>query len=125
MRRSRRESIYLLLVIVLLTITLGYAYLQANLSINGTTNVSSANWNIYWDNIVLGSNNVTDITAPATINTGKTEVSFNVNFKEPGDTYEFTVDAVNDGTIDAMIDVFSNGQQSLMLLSQVIQAFIM
>ena len=125
MRRSRRERIYLLLVIVLLTITLGYAYLQANLSINGTTNVSSANWNIYWDNIVLGSNNVTDITAPATINTGKTEVYFNVNFKEPGDTYEFKVDAVNDVTIDAMIDVFSNGQQSLMLLSQVIQAFIM
>ena len=53
MRRSRRERIYLLLVIVLLTITLGYAYLQANLSINGTTNVSSANLIIYWDNIVL------------------------------------------------------------------------
>ena len=109
MRRSRREGIYLLLGIVLLTITLGYAYLQSNLSINGTTNVSSASWNIYWDNIQFGSNNITDVNTPATIDTGKTEVSFNVNFKEPGDTYEFTVDAVNDGTIDAMIDVVSTG----------------
>ncbi len=109
MRRNRRGWIYLLLVITLFGVTLGYAYLNTELQINGTTNVSSASWNVYFNNVQFGSNNVTTVTTPATISTGKTEVSFNVDFKEPGDTYEFTVDAVNDGSIDAMISTFSKG----------------
>ena len=109
MRKYKKNRTIYILVLLLLGITLGYAYLNTTLNINGTTNITSANWNIYWDNIQFGSNNVTDVTTPATIQTGLTEVIFNVNFKEPGDTYEFTVDAVNDGTIDAMIDTFSNG----------------
>ena len=109
MRRYKKNKINYILIILLLGITLGYAYLNTTLNINGTTNITSANWSIYWDNIVFGTNNVTDVTTPATISSGLTEVTFNVNFKEPGDTYEFTVDAVNDGTIDAMISVVSNG----------------
>ena len=109
MRRNRKNNLVLVFVALLLILGIGYALLSTTLSINGATNVSSASWNIYWDNIVLGSNNVTDITTPATISTGKTEVSFNVNFKEPGDTYEFTVDAVNDGSIDGMVNVVTNG----------------
>ena len=109
MRRKKNKSIYYLFILLILGISIGYAYLNTTLNINGTTNVSSASWNIYWNNIQLGTNNVTTVTTPATISTGKTEVSFNVDFKEPGDTYEFTVDAVNDGTIDAMISTFSKG----------------
>ena len=109
MSRNMRNWMYLSFVILMFCITLGYAYLNTELDINGTTNITSANWSIYWDNIVLGSNNVTDITTPATISSGLTEVTFNVNFQQPGDTYEFTVDAVNDGSIDAMISVVSNG----------------
>ena len=109
MRKSKKNTITYLLILLLLGITLGYAYLNTELQINGTTNVSSANWNIYWDNIQFGNSNVTDVTTPATIQTGNTEVVFNVNFSQPGDTYEFTVDAVNDGSINAMISVVSNG----------------
>ena len=105
----KRSKLIPILIILLLGITIGYAYLNTTLNINGTTNISSANWNIYWDNIQFGTNNVTDVTTPATISSGLTEVTFNVNFKEPGDTYEFTVDAVNDGSIDAMISTFSKG----------------
>ena len=109
MIRSKNNKITYILILLLLGITLGYAYLNTTLNINGTTNITSANWSIYWDNIVFGTNNTTDVTTPATISSGLTEVTFNVNFKEPGDTYEFTVDAVNDGTIDAMISTFSKG----------------
>ena len=109
MRRYKKNRTMYILVILLLGITLGYAYLNTTLNINGTTNITSANWSIYWDNIQFGTNNVTDVTTPATIQTGNTEVVFNVNFKEPGDTYEFTVDAVNDGSINAMVSVVSNG----------------
>lgn len=103
MNRNTRGWMYLLFAVLIMCITLGYAYLYTELDINGTTNITSANWSIYWDNIQFGSNNVTDVTTPATISSGLTEVTFNVNFQQPGDTYEFTVDAVNDGSIDAMI----------------------
>ena len=109
MNRNRRGWLYLLLAVLIMCITLGYAYLNTELQINGTTNITSANWNIYWNNIQFGTNNTTDVTTPATISQGLTEVSFNVDFSEPGDTYEFTVDAVNDGSINAMISVVSNG----------------
>ena len=109
MRRNRKSTILLLLGILVLGLTLGYAYLNTTLKIDGTVNVSSASWNVYWNNIQLGTNNVTTVTTPATISTNKTEVAFNVNFSMPGDTYEFTVDAVNDGSIDAMIDTVTTG----------------
>ena len=109
MSRNMRNWMYVIFAVLIMCITLGYAYLNTELDINGTTNITSANWNIYWDNIQFGTNNVTDITTPATIQTGNTEVVFNVNFSEPGDTYEFTVDAVNDGSINAMVSVVSNG----------------
>ena len=109
MIRNKKSKTTYILILLLLGITLGYAYLNTTLNINGTTNISSANWSIYWDNIVFGSNNVTDVNTPTTISQGLTEVLFNVNFSQPGDTYEFTVDAVNDGSIDAMISVVSNG----------------
>ena len=103
MRRNKKNFLYLTIIIIAISLALGYALLSTELKINGTTNISSSTWKVYWNNIQLGSNNVTDVTTPATISTDKTEVSLNVNFKEPGDTYEFTVDAVNDGSIDAII----------------------
>ena len=109
MRRNRQNWMILLFGIAILSITLGYAYLHTDLSINGITNVSSANWNIYWNNIQYGSDNVTDVTTPATIQSGSTEVMFSVSFAEIGDTYEFTVDAVNDGTMNAMVDTVTSG----------------
>ena len=109
MNRNMRGWMYVIFAVLIMCITLGYAYLNTELDINGTTNITSANWSIYWDNIQLGSNNVTDITTPTTISSGLTEVTFNVNFSQPGDTYEFTVDAVNDGSINAMVSVVSNG----------------
>ena len=109
MKRNRKSTIFLILGILVLGLTLGYAYLNTTLNIDGTVNVSSATWNVYWNNIQLDTNNVTTVTTPATISTNKTEVAFNVNFSMPGDTYEFTVDAVNDGSIDAMIDTVTKG----------------
>ena len=67
-------------------------------------------WNIYFNNLVVDSNSVELSTGDvaASISTNKTEVTYAVTLKEPGDYYEFTVDAINDGTMDAMIDTISS-----------------
>jgi len=95
-------------ILVLLGIGIGYAFLTTNLSIQGIANVDSNTWNVYFDNIQVTEGSVSgeQVTQAPTIDTNKTTINYHVRLKEPGDFYEFTVDAKNDGSIDAMIDTF-------------------
>ncbi|MBP5678947.1 MAG: hypothetical protein J6X28_03885, partial [Bacilli bacterium] len=101
-QRTKYKISTAILVALLLCITLGYAFLNANLNINGTSSIHNATWNVYWDNVQVTEGSVSATTP--TIDTSKTTVSFDITLHQPGDYYEFTVDAVNDGSIDAMIE---------------------
>ena len=110
MRKNRKKNIFLLLFVLLCSLGIGYAFLRTELSINGTADFLDARWDIHFNNVVVNPNSVelsTGNTA-ATISTSTTEVTYAVTLKEPGDFYEFTVDAVNAGTIDGMIDTISS-----------------
>ena len=105
-KKSKRQTIIMIVILLILFLGLGYAYLSTDLNILGTSNVSKNTWNVYWDNIQVRSGSVTGeqvIQAPE-IDSTKTVVNFRINLKKPGDYYEFTVDAKNDGSLDAMID---------------------
>ncbi|MBR6137634.1 MAG: hypothetical protein IKQ06_05715 [Bacilli bacterium] len=106
----RKKSLSLIIVMMILAMGIGYAYLSTTLSINGTTDVDSNSWDVHWDNIQVIDGSVTGdqvITAP-TIDSSETTVTYHVRLKEPGDFYEFAIDAVNDGTIDAMVDTITS-----------------
>ncbi len=107
--RKRKKSLILGIILLVLVLGIGYAYLTTTLSINGITDVDSNTWNIYWDNVQVTTGSVTgaQVTTAPTIDTNKTTVSFHVRLKEPGEYYEFTVDAKNDGSIDAMIETIT------------------
>ena len=104
MKKKKNKKLALLLILVLV-ISVGYAALASNLKINGSSNVKASSWNVYWDNVQINENSVpADDNHKARItDSAKTQVEFSVELNEPGDFYEFTVDAVNNGTIDAMI----------------------
>ena len=106
MNKGSRKFFSIIFIFLLLLISLGFAYLSSSLNIIGNATVRRNTWNVYWDNVQVtnGSVSGTNVTTPATINTNKTQVSFSIVLSTPGDFYEFTVDAVNGGTIDAMID---------------------
>ena len=110
MRKNKKKNSIIILVLLLLGISLGYSLLSSNLNISGTTGLSSNTWNIHWSNLSVTNGSVTgtQVTTPATIKTGNTEVEYSITLSTPGDFYEFTVDAVNEGSIDAMIESFSN-----------------
>ena len=101
----KRKRIVLLttFLIVMACLVVGYAALQTTLNITGNSNVKGNSWDVHWANIQVTSGSTTDVITPATITT-PTKVEFNINLNAPGDYYEFKVDAVNAGTIDAMID---------------------
>lgn len=101
MKNSKRKSIYLLLIVLLL-VTIGFALLSRQLKINGISNISSSKWDIHWDNV----NNEKGIIpeTPAYIkDTEKKIVEYEIMFNEPGEFYEFTVDAINEGTMDGKL----------------------
>ncbi len=109
MKKTKRRAKYLLLLLIL-CISVGYAILQSNLTINGTAHMNNPTWDIHWNNVQVTNGSVTgtNVTSPATIDSAKTTVSYSIKLPKPGDYYEFTVDAVNSGTIDGMIDTISS-----------------
>ena len=105
-KKNKRKLNYMILIIMLLVISIGYAVLSTNLNIVGAGTINNPTWDIHWENVSVKSGSVTAST-PA-IDTAKTTVSYSVTLNLPGDYFEFTVDAVNAGTIDGMISVVSN-----------------
>ena len=108
--RRRRKNKYMkrliLMLLVLVSFSVGYAYLNKSLSIEGTTTVAKTTWNVRFQNIQVFDNNAIVETAPTLLDNA-TKVSFAINLDKPGDSYGFTVDVVNSGTVDAKLSSIS------------------
>ncbi len=99
-----RKNLSLVLCLVLIcvfTLTIAYSALSAVLTIQGNARVSAADWDIYLNNprVIKGS----ATTNLPVIKTSST-LEFETTLNRPGDFYEFVVDVVNGGDIDAMIE---------------------
>ena len=106
-RKNKKKDLFLVLVLAILGIGLGYAFLTQNLTINGVSKTRGNNWNIYFTNLIINnqSTSLTEGDSGAVIDSNDpTQINCRVHLKLPGDFYEFTVDAVNKGTLDAMLD---------------------
>ena len=102
---KRGIKIYQIVIILqlLLSIAFGYAILNSNLTINGTSEVQNNTWDVHFENIQVTNGSITTSTNP--IITDNTTISnLDLPLDKLGDFYEFTVDVVNNGTIDAMIE---------------------
>ena len=101
MKKKNTKYLVILLSVAIL-IGVGYAALSATLNITGQTTIEKASWDIHFENLEVTSGSV----APhqeAVIDVNKTTVNFGIILNKPGEFYEFSVDVVNKGTIDAMI----------------------
>ena len=90
-----------LIIVCVFTLTVAYSALSVVLTINGNAQVAAANWDIHLSNPKVKSGSATtDVPVIKTSSTLEFETTLNM----PGDFYEFTVDVVNAGDIDAMIE---------------------
>ena len=99
-----RKTLYIVLSLVMIcvfTLTVVYAALNAVLEINGNAEVSAAEWDIRLENPKVKNGSVNN-NLP--VISGNKEASFTATLNNPGDFYEFSIDVVNNGSIDAMID---------------------
>lgn len=108
MNRHRRRHIPSRLIIIALFLMfgmgIGYAAISTTLTIDGTSDIDSASWDIHFANVQVTNGSVTATTPSIT---DDTTVSFTANLANPGDFYEFTVDVVNAGTLDAKLDAIT------------------
>ena len=104
--KNRRKSRVLLLLILLLAVTIGFALLSTTLKINGTAGIKKNTWNIHWDDTSVHetTGSVTATTPAYVSDAEKKNIDFSVEFELPGDFYEFTADAINEGSIDGKIE---------------------
>ena len=112
-KKYKSINLKLTLVVLLFVVTIGYATLQTSLTINGTSKINNSTWDVHFEtvtptpgSVTIDTNDNTQYAARIDSN-DNTKVDFSVAFNEPGDFYEFTVKAVNGGSIDAMIDDFT------------------
>lgn len=112
----KRICLIIGVAILILGLSAGFAALSTRLSINGRTKINKVGWDIRFENIVVtdGSVEIGTGSQGAIINpTDKTKVSYNVVLTQPGDFYEFTVDVVNKGSIDAKLESIVKDELSI------------
>ena len=74
------------------------------------TSQAAIDWNLYFENIQVTEGSVNAVSEPTIIGSEKAEITYTVNLNTPGEFYEFTVDIVNAGTLDAMVSEINNTQ---------------
>ena len=104
---KRRFRTVIMIFILLLCMSIGYSYLLTTLNIEGTSNIKANTWDVHWENVSVKSGSVTGDQVPidAYVMSDTTQVEYSVILKNPGDYYEFTVDAKNSGSLDAMVSI--------------------
>ena len=108
MKKLRKKNTKLFILILLLLLGIGFAALAANLKIDGTVSVHKVNWDVHFENVEVTQGSVAANPAPTSDNETTREMNYAIRFSNPGDFYEFTVDIVNGGTINAMLNLMVN-----------------
>lgn len=99
---KNNKILLIVFVILIFAIGIGYAFLEKPFLATATIGVKNNTWNIRYENIKVKYGSVTASVAPQPCDINST-LNFTVSLLSPGDFYEFTVDIVNTGTVDAKI----------------------
>ena len=110
MKNSRIKLRLTVFVLLFLFISLGYAFLNTNFNIVGSSTINNPTWDIHFDNVNVDPDSVSgdQVIIPPTINTTKDTVNYNIVLNVPGDFFVFSVDIVNEGTIAGMVNLVTS-----------------
>lgn len=95
----RKNKKYLILMLVV-AISIGFAYLSVNMIIQGNFKVKGFVWDVSFGNYTVSQGSVDDYTIQKT---GDTSFEISAHLSNPGDYLEFTIPAENAGTVNAII----------------------
>ena len=103
-KRKLEDNVYVISIVVLLlvAVTVAYSLVSTSLTINGITNIRRSEWDVHMDSVetVTGRDL---LVSPPSVDNNTTIVNFAINLNKVDDLYEFTIDAYNEGTVDAKV----------------------
>lgn len=109
MNKKSKNTLLLIVLLAILGISIGYAALSQNLTINGTSKIVS-DWAIEITNIeskfTSGETGAVDNSAP-TVGDDKVSATFDVTLYYPGAVATYDVTVENKGSINAKLDSIS------------------
>ena len=107
---NKRAKLVAILLVLVMLISVGYAALETLLQISGTATLKKKTWNVHFANVQVKTGSVQATTAPEVPegSTDTTSLTWAVNMDTPGQYYEFNVDVVNGGDLDAMVSTATN-----------------
>lgn len=103
-QRRKHTTFVLFLVVLLVLITIGYASLATVLNINGNTTIGKVEWNIHFQNVQIVDNNCNIVSGAQIVDAEQTKVEYTIKLEDLDERYEFTVDVVNTGTLDGILE---------------------
>ena len=103
-KKKKEIGLLIILVVAVLAMTVGFAAYSTTLNINGSVTVKGSPWKVHYD-ATTGVTRTTGSQVPTVekIDTNDTNFQFTVTLTKPGDFYEATIKAWNEGTIDAIL----------------------
>lgn len=108
MEKQKNTQLFIIaiLAVTVLVMSVGFAYYQQDLNMNGTINITNASWNVHFDE------EITPTTGSETITSSITEgtvIDWSTTLAEPGDYAEFTINVLNEGTFNAVLTDITMG----------------
>lgn len=99
MHNKKNNKIVLIALVLILCISIGYAFLSTVLKINSSLSLNKIAFDIHFDNVGTLTSKATVSEDAHLTNDDKNIISFSATLAEVGDYYRFTTDIVNDSTI--------------------------
>ena len=103
----RKKRYFLVVMTLIILIGIGYATLSANLSITGLNVFKGNTWDVHFQNVIDKSINTANSFTTGTISQDGKSINFDVTLTNPGESYVFFTDVVNEGSLDAMLDNYT------------------
>ena len=103
MNKKVKNILLIILLLVVLGMTIGYAALTQVLNINGTANIT-ASWDIKITNIAEGTLSGATSKTAAIVSGDKLSATFDVDLLYPGASATYIITVQNSGTIDAKLE---------------------
>ena len=72
MKKKKNSSFVVIALLLIVTISIGYAALSTTLNINGTSTIKTQNWDVHFANVKATTTTGATVTKAPTITEGKT-----------------------------------------------------
>ena len=108
MQKQTQKNLHIAIIAVLafavLFLSVGFATYSQTFNIDNATAIASSKWSVHFNEDSLQRVDGSVAAESFLINNAGTAVSFRAKLAQPGDFYAFSLNVVNDGSFDAILN---------------------